>query len=314
MAIDTPARIAILGAGPIGLEAALYARYLGYDVDLYERGKACEALCSLGSRPDVHPVRSDRLALGPGGPQGARPRLAAAGRRRAAHRARVGRAVSTCRWPTPICWPTACTSRPGSWPSGARDFCRASWLATRRGATTTFACSLESTLADDHGRQRFATADAVIDATGTFGNSNCLGPGGLPAIGELAAGAHFELGLPDVLSARREHFAGRNTLVVGDGCSAATNLIALAALASQVADTWVTWVTRGPDTPPITPRSGDPFAERVRIVEQANRLAIDDANHVTHLGGTTVEAISWHHGPRAVHGAVGRQACGRSRV
>jgi len=37
MAVDTPASIAIVGAGPIGLEAALYARYLGYDVQIYER-------------------------------------------------------------------------------------------------------------------------------------------------------------------------------------------------------------------------------------------------------------------------------------
>src|SRR5688500_16425537 len=42
MAMDTPARIAVLGAGPIGLEAALYARFLGYDVDLYERGAVAE--------------------------------------------------------------------------------------------------------------------------------------------------------------------------------------------------------------------------------------------------------------------------------
>jgi threonine dehydrogenase-like Zn-dependent dehydrogenase len=34
---DPQPRIAILGAGPIGLEAALYARYLGYPVELIER-------------------------------------------------------------------------------------------------------------------------------------------------------------------------------------------------------------------------------------------------------------------------------------
>jgi hypothetical protein len=34
---DLQPRIAILGAGPIGLEAALYARYLGYPVELIER-------------------------------------------------------------------------------------------------------------------------------------------------------------------------------------------------------------------------------------------------------------------------------------
>src|SRR4026208_749597 len=42
MAIDTPAKIAILGAGPIGLETALYARFLGYDVLVFERGRVAE--------------------------------------------------------------------------------------------------------------------------------------------------------------------------------------------------------------------------------------------------------------------------------
>ena len=38
MAIDTPATILIIGAGPLGLETALYARYLGYDVIACEAG------------------------------------------------------------------------------------------------------------------------------------------------------------------------------------------------------------------------------------------------------------------------------------
>lgn len=36
MAVDTPAKIAIIGAGPIGLEAALYARFLGYEVEVFD--------------------------------------------------------------------------------------------------------------------------------------------------------------------------------------------------------------------------------------------------------------------------------------
>jgi threonine dehydrogenase-like Zn-dependent dehydrogenase len=36
---DEQPRIAILGAGPIGLEAALYARYLGYPTEILERNK-----------------------------------------------------------------------------------------------------------------------------------------------------------------------------------------------------------------------------------------------------------------------------------
>ncbi len=42
MAIDTPAKIAIIGAGPIGLEAALYARFLGYETEVFERGEVAD--------------------------------------------------------------------------------------------------------------------------------------------------------------------------------------------------------------------------------------------------------------------------------
>ena len=55
MAIDTPAKIAVIGAGPIGLETALYARFLGYDVEIYERGQICENLSRCASEPLAGP-------------------------------------------------------------------------------------------------------------------------------------------------------------------------------------------------------------------------------------------------------------------
>src|SRR3569623_184257 len=64
MAVDTPARIAILGAGPIGLETALYARYLGYDVDLYEQGRAVEHLLRWGHVRLFTPWRMNVSPLG----------------------------------------------------------------------------------------------------------------------------------------------------------------------------------------------------------------------------------------------------------
>ena len=64
MAFDTPARIAILGAGPIGLEAALYARYLGYDVDIYERGYVAEGVRHWGHARLFTPFQSLSSPLG----------------------------------------------------------------------------------------------------------------------------------------------------------------------------------------------------------------------------------------------------------
>src|SRR2546421_4457964 len=63
MELDTPARIAILGAGPIGLEAALYARYLGYDVDVYERGQVAEHVRRWGHARMFTPFRLNRSPL-----------------------------------------------------------------------------------------------------------------------------------------------------------------------------------------------------------------------------------------------------------
>ncbi|EMI22110.1 Pyridine nucleotide-disulfide oxidoreductase, NAD-binding region domain protein [Rhodopirellula maiorica SM1] len=38
--LDPPGSIAIVGAGPLGVEAALYGRFLGYNVSLIEaRGR-----------------------------------------------------------------------------------------------------------------------------------------------------------------------------------------------------------------------------------------------------------------------------------
>ena len=36
MTLDPPGSIAVVGAGPLGLESALYGRFLGYDVTLFE--------------------------------------------------------------------------------------------------------------------------------------------------------------------------------------------------------------------------------------------------------------------------------------
>jgi len=87
-------------------------------------------------------------------------------------------------------------------------------------------------------------ARAVIDASGTWVTPNVLGTSGIPAHGEAAAGRFIEPALPDVLGADRDRFAGRRTLVVGAGHSAANTLLALADLAARAPGTSVVWAIR----------------------------------------------------------------------
>jgi SAM-dependent methyltransferase/thioredoxin reductase len=81
--------------------------------------------------------------------------------------------------------------------------------------------------------------DAVIDASGTYGTPNPLGANGLAAIGEPQCRARIFYGIPDVLGIHRRRYDGRRTLVVGSGHSAFNALLELADL-----ETTLTWCVR----------------------------------------------------------------------
>ncbi|RWC34689.1 MAG: flavoprotein [Mesorhizobium sp.] len=91
------------------------------------------------------------------------------------------------------------------------------------------------------------SARAVIDASGTWQTPNPLGAGGLPAEGETEFGDRIAYGIPNVLGRDRHLYAGRTTLVVGAGHSAANALLELDRLAQTEPGTSALWVTRSTD-------------------------------------------------------------------
>lgn len=102
--------------------------------------------------------------------------------------------------------------------------------------------SSDGTSVDVHAR-------AVIDASGTWETPNPLGQSGLLGPGEAEARrkGFVTSPLPDVVGRDREQFAGRKTLVVGGGHSAANTLLALAELREESPDTRIGWVLRRAD-------------------------------------------------------------------
>jgi len=126
---------------------------------------------------------------------------------------------------------------------------------------------------DRHGA-RFDRADAVIDASGVYGSPNATGPGGLPALGEEALGDRIERHLPSIRGSARERYAGARLLLLGDGHSAATALVDLAALAREKGSApTVHWIHRDStgDLWPIDPT--DPLPARRALAERANAVA-----------------------------------------
>ena len=144
------------------------------------------------------------------------------------------------------------------------------------------------------------TARAVIDASGTWSRGNPLGGSGLPALGEAEAVAAGRVvgALPDVLGADRARFAGRRTLVVGMGHSAANTLLDLLRLAEEAPGTEVVWAVRradvtrvyGGERPDQLPARGRLGAD-LRAAVEAGRLEHRTGFVVTRLelsadGGT----------------------------
>jgi Pyridine nucleotide-disulphide oxidoreductase len=134
------------------------------------------------------------------------------------------------------------------------------------------------------------TASAVIDASGTWSTPNVLGASGLPAHGEQEAAALIDSALPDVLGADREDYAGRHTLVVGAGHSAANTLLALAQLANEEPRTTISWAIRT-GTPARTYGGGEADALPARGALGSRVQALVDSGSIALLAGFSAQRI-----------------------
>ncbi|WP_327042565.1 NAD(P)-binding domain-containing protein [Micromonospora ureilytica] len=134
-------------------------------------------------------------------------------------------------------------------------------------------------------------ARAVMDASGTWSNPNVLGSSGLPARGERDVAGYLEHALPDVLGTDRDRFAGRHTLVVGAGHSAANTLLSLAELAESTPGTEVTWAIRTA-SPARTYGGGDADALPARGALGSRLRAHVDAGRIRLLTGFAVHALT----------------------
>ena len=153
-------------------------------------------------------------------------------------------------------------------------------------------------------------ARAVIDASGTWTTPNPLGANGLPAEGEDEFSDYIAYGIPDVLGRHRAIYAGRTTLVVGAGHSAANALLDLARLAEAEPSTGAIWATRGSDLARVygggnadqLPARGELGAETRELVE-SGRVPLVTGFSTTALrreGGRIVVEGETAEGPRLI--------------
>jgi hypothetical protein len=148
------------------------------------------------------------------------------------------------------------------------------------------------------GEETVAHADVVLDCTGTYGNPNALGDGGIPAPGERTFAERIVRRLPE-FSADPEAWAGRTILLTGAGHSAQTAARELAEFARDADGTRVVWAVRSPD-PTWGAVEDDPLPERASLNLEADALSRGASDAIETRRGFVVEALAGSGGHVAV--------------
>ncbi len=270
-------RIVILGAGPVGLEAALAGAARGHDVTVYEAAERVGGNVrswahvrtftpwDLVVSPRVRAILGDAAPSGEALPTGAEI-VAQVLDPVAASPALAGRIRTGVRVVAVAREGLLKHEEIGSEARGARPF--------------------RLLLAHADGSESLAHADAVIDATGTYGHPNRLGDGGIDALGERAFDERITRRLTPVDPA----WAGRTLLLTGAGASAQTAARDLAAFARDAPGTKVVWAVRAPD-PDWGAVPGDALPARAALNAGSKELQHGASDAVRVLPGVVTEAL-----------------------
>jgi thioredoxin reductase len=155
------------------------------------------------------------------------------------------------------------------------------------------------------GSEQSFTAKAVIDASGTWTSPNPIGAGGLPAIGEAAASDRIVYGIPDVLGGARARYANRTVAVVGSGHSAVNALLDLGRLREAAPGTNIVWILRRDSAEGVFGGGGaDRLAARGELGIRARKLV--ESGAVTVVAPFRIERIERTGGRLALFG-LGRE-------
>lgn len=133
-------------------------------------------------------------------------------------------------------------------------------------------------------------ARAVIDASGTWATPNPMGASGLPADGEAKFGDRIAYGIPDILGKDHDSYAGRTTLVVGAGHSAANALLDLASLIEGGQHGELLWATRSADLARVY-GGGEADGLQARAELGARLRQLVESGHVKLTSGFSILGI-----------------------
>ncbi len=276
-------KIAIIGAGPIGIEAALRATHLGHDVTVFERHHIGAHVTRWSHVTFFSPWPLNTTTLGLSTlTQSNQPTDFPADQYPTGRQYLDQYLLPLSQSPPLINKIHEHTNVLGI---SRKHALKGDLIGQPERAAQPFVLLIEK-----NGHQQYTEADIVIDATGTFSNASFLGAGGLPLPGERAFTDKIEHHIPDILGKERDEYANKRVLVIGQGFSAATTLEALHELKQYERATQISWLFRSPPASfEVIP--DDPLPQRERLTTFANLASQGKTEGITALANSSITNI-----------------------
>jgi threonine dehydrogenase-like Zn-dependent dehydrogenase len=278
-------RVLVIGAGPMGIAAAIGAADRGAEVTVIERGEVGASLRTWGATRFFSPLHMNvtarmRELLGDAMPDpealltGAeyvdRVLLPLVAREPLRGRVHTGQTVVAV---------------------GRRGLTRTDYAGHPLRAERPF----RILCADPHGTETTFEADVVLDASGGLVLPRPMGVGGLPPYGESRLTRRPIRTLGE-LTSRKDELRGKRVLVLGDGHSAANAIGFLAALAEEAPSTRIVWATRAANRRPCEEVPNDPLPERRAVVDFANAMAEHPPDFLRVERRAMIESVAQNNG------------------
>lgn len=278
-------RVLVIGAGPMGIAAAIGAADRGAEVTVIERGEVGASLRTWGETRFFSPLHMnvsprmrellgeampDPEALLTGDEYADRVLLPLVEREPLRGRVHTGKTVVAI---------------------GRRGLTRTDYAGHPLRAERPFRILCQ----DPDGTETTFEADVVLDASGGLVLPRPMGVGGLPPFGESRLKRRPIRTLGE-LTSRKDELRGKRVLVLGDGHSAANAIGFLAALAEEHPATRIVWATRAANRRPCEEVPNDPLPERAAVVDFANAMAEHPPEFLRVERRAMIESVSQNNG------------------
>ena len=237
--VESPATIAVIGGGPVGIEAAIYGRFLGYYVSIFEERRVAHRMLDWHDRPLAVPVSQCTTSLGHATITAQNPEY----KRRSPDDFYTGRTYAE-EYLLPLAKcdllfddihflsPVSDVSRLQTWKEDDVE------MQER--------CNDEFRIVVD-GRHRgtwISRADVVFDCRGMSQHSSGMGPGGGKAIGETGLRDKFLKHTPLDRKFEAKSIVGKKTCLVGQSKRAIQFAIEFVNQFADKPDTQLIWMIR----------------------------------------------------------------------